>query len=110
MYIVASGAVTIHLPDKTTVELGTGEIFGEIAMVAGAEFEAKVTSLGYSRLLMLLEGDFDTLLQRDPALREKIDTVVKQRMRALEVWQEFQSGERQHEPLPELHPRASGAA
>ncbi len=103
MYIVASGAVTIHLPDKTTVELGTGEIFGEMAMVAGTEFEAKVTSLGYSRLLMLLEGDFDTLLKRDPALREKIDTVVKQRLRALEVWQEFQSGERQHEPLPELH-------
>lgn len=107
MYFVASGAVTIHLPDKTTVELGTGEIFGEMALVAGTAFEANVTSLGYSRLLMLLEGDFETLLARDPALREKIDTIVKQRMRALEVWQEFQSGERQHEPLPDLRPRAS---
>ncbi|MGB3288123.1 MAG: cation:proton antiporter [Burkholderiaceae bacterium] len=109
MYIVASGAVTILLPDQTTVELGTGEIFGEMAMVGGASFEAKVVSLGYSRLLMLLERDFDALLKRDPALREKIDTVVKQRLRALEVWQQFQSGERQHEPLPDLHGGASAS-
>ncbi|SHI06679.1 cation:proton antiporter [Pollutimonas bauzanensis] len=107
MYFVASGAVTIHLPDNTTVELGTGEMFGEMALVAGMEFEAKVTSMGYSRLLMLTEGDFDALLAGDQALREKIDAVVKQRLRALEVWQQFQSGERQHEPLPDLRPKAS---
>lgn len=104
MYFVASGAVTIHLPDNTAVELGTGEIFGEMALVTGTEFEARVTSLGYSRLLMLMEGDFDALREDDPVLREKIDTVVKQRMRALEVWQQFQSGERQHEPLPNVNP------
>ncbi|MDS1139524.1 cation:proton antiporter [Pusillimonas sp. SM2304] len=107
MYIVASGAVTLDLPDGTTVELGTGEIFGEMALLAGAEFEAKATSLGYSRLLMLLEGDFDTLLDRDPVLREKVETVARQRLRALEVWQEFESGQRQHEPLPDLSRRAS---
>ncbi len=107
MYFVASGAVTIHLPDNTTVELGTGEMFGEMALVAGMEFEAKVTSMGYSRLLMLTEGDFDALLAGDQALREKIDAVVKQRLRALEVWQQFQSGERQHEPLPDLRPKTS---
>ncbi len=107
MYFVASGAVTIHLPDHTTVELGTGEIFGAMALVTGTEFEAKVTSLGYSRLLMLTEGDFKALLAGDEALREKIDAVVRQRMRALEVWQQFQSGERQHEPLPDLRPSAS---
>src|SRR5690606_25652243 len=85
MYIVASGAVTLALPDQTTIELGTGEIFGEMALIGGTEFEAKATSQGYSRLLMLLEGDFDTLLDRDPALREKVEAVAKQRRRALEV-------------------------
>ncbi|HEY9279122.1 MAG TPA: cation:proton antiporter [Eoetvoesiella sp.] len=102
MYIVASGAVVIHLPDRTTVELGSGEIFGEVALFAGKEFVARVTSLGYSKLLMLLARDFDQLLARDPVLREKIEAVARQRLRALEVWQQFQSGERQHEPLPEL--------
>ncbi len=107
MYFVASGAVTIHLPDDTTVELGTGEIFGEMALGTGTEFEAKVTSLGYSRLLMLLESDFNDLRERDPVLREKIDLIIKQRLRALEVWRQFQSGERQHEALPDLSPKPS---
>jgi CPA1 family monovalent cation:H+ antiporter len=94
--------VLLHLPDQTTMELGTGEIFGEVALATGTDLAAKVTSLGYSRLLMLLEGDFDTVLARDEALREKIQAVVKQRQRAIEVWRQFQSGERQHEPLPDL--------
>src|SRR5690606_663521 len=102
MYIVASGAVTLHLPDGTTVELGTGEMFGEMALLTDTEFEAKATSLGYSRLLMLQEKDLNTLLDRDPVLRETVETIAKQRLRALTVWQEFQSGERQHEPLPDL--------
>jgi len=110
MYIVASGAVVIHLPDGSTVELGTGEIFGEIGLMSGEQFEAKATSLGYSRLLMLQEKDFDKLLDRDPVLRKKIEAVINQRLRALEVWREFQSGVRQHEPLPDLEPVAPGQA
>src|SRR5690606_23928645 len=53
MYIVASGAVTLHLPDATTVELGTGEMFGEMALLTDTDYEVRATSLGYSRLLML---------------------------------------------------------
>ncbi len=102
MYFVASGAVVIDLPDRTTIELGSGEFFGEVALIKSMEFEARVTSLGYSQLLMLQARDFNQLLERDPQLREKIEVVAKQRMRALEVWQQFQSGERQHEPLPDL--------
>lgn len=104
MYFVASGAVVLDLPDGTTAELGSGETFGEIALAAGTDFGARVRSLGYSRLLMLQERDFNALLKRDAVLREKIETVVRQRMRAMEVWQQFQSGERQHEPLPNLDP------
>ena len=110
MYFVASGAVTIHLRDNTTVELGTGEIFGEMSLATGTEFAARVNSLGYSRLLMLLERDFESVLQHHPNVREKIETVVKQRQRALTVWQEFESGERQHEPLPDLTPHMQSHA
>jgi CPA1 family monovalent cation:H+ antiporter len=35
---------------------------------------------------MLQEKDFDKLLDRDPVLREKIEAVISQRLRALEVW------------------------
>ena len=104
MYFVASGAVVLDLPDGTTAELGSGQIFGEMALVLGRDFQPRVRSLGYSRLLMLHERDFKRLLQNLPALREKIDAIVAQRLRAVEVWQQFQSGERQHEPLPPLRP------
>jgi CPA1 family monovalent cation:H+ antiporter len=102
MYFVASGAVVLDLPDGTTAELGSGQIFGEMALVMGQEFQARARSLGYSRLLMLQERDFRRLLQRLPGLQEKIDAIVRQRLRAVEVWQQFQTGERQHEPLPDL--------
>src|SRR5690606_26744532 len=102
MYFVASGAVVLDLPDGTTAELGSGQIFGEMALVMDQDFQARARSLGYSRLLMLQERDFKRLLQQYPMLREKIDQIVRQRLRAVEVWQQFESGERQHEPLPDL--------
>jgi CPA1 family monovalent cation:H+ antiporter len=98
MYIVASGAVSLLLPDRTSVELGTGEIFGEMALVTDTEFEAKATSRGYTRLLMLREKDLANVQNKYPALREKIESAVQQRRRALQVWQEFESGQRQYEP------------
>jgi CPA1 family monovalent cation:H+ antiporter len=110
MYFVASGAVVLDLPDGTTAELGSGQIFGEMALVLGHDFQPRVRSLGYSRLLMLHERDFKRLLQDLPALREKIDAIVAQRLRAVEVWQQFQSGERQHEPLPSLRPDAQSSS
>ena len=110
MYFVASGAVILDLPDGTTAELGSGQIFGEMAMAEGVDFEARAHSLGYSRLLLLQEKDFNALLEGNPTLREKIQAVVRQRMRAVEVWQQFQSGERQYEPLPDLSPHLPAAA
>ena len=102
MYFVASGAVVLDLPDGTTAELGSGQIFGEMALAMGDDFQARARSLGYSRLLMLQERDFKRLQQQYPMLREKIDLIVRQRQRAMEVWRQFVSGERQHEPLPDL--------
>ncbi len=87
LYIVASGAVKVLLPDATHIELGSGEFFGELYMLAKEKMdEFEVRSLGYSKLLCLPARDFEALLSRDPALRESIELVARQRMRALEVW------------------------
>ena len=56
-------------------------------MLAGEKMEDfEVRSLGYSKLLCLPARDFEALLSRDPVLRESIELVARQRMRALEVW------------------------
>ncbi|OWT74448.1 MULTISPECIES: cation:proton antiporter [unclassified Achromobacter] len=91
MCFVASGAVTVHLPDHTTVELGSGEFFGELALLGEQVMMPEVTSLGYSKLLMMSARDFRALLAGDPSLREGIEIVARQRMRAIEVWRQFSS-------------------
>lgn len=89
MCFVASGAVAVHLPDGTNIELGSGEFFGELALLGERQVNPDVTSLGYSKLLMLSARDFHALLARDDHLRERIQAVAKQRMRAIEVWKQF---------------------
>ncbi|AGF46596.1 CPA1 family monovalent cation:H+ antiporter [Candidatus Kinetoplastibacterium desouzaii TCC079E] len=84
MYFVASGAVAMHLPDNTVVELGSGEFFGELSLFGQAHLISKVTSLGYSKLLLLNSKDLRTFLSKDNDLREKIEHVAKQRILALQ--------------------------
>jgi CPA1 family monovalent cation:H+ antiporter len=91
LYIVASGAVTILLPDLTHVELGSGEFFGEMYLLnhdVPEDFE--VRSLGYSKILCLPAKDFDHLMAQDPTIKAAIELVAKQRLRALEVWRAHQ--------------------
>ncbi|MGE8620779.1 MAG: cyclic nucleotide-binding domain-containing protein, partial [Achromobacter spanius] len=86
---VASGAVAVHLPDNTLIELGSGEFFGELGLLGEQQITPEVTSLGYCKLLMLSSRDFHALLARDEHLRERIQVVAKQRLRAIEVWKQF---------------------
>lgn len=92
MCFVASGAVSVHLPDGTTVELGSGEFIGELALLGKQQVNPDVHSLGYSKLLMLSLRDFEALLARDADLRERIQAVARQRLRAIEVWEQFSRG------------------
>jgi CPA1 family monovalent cation:H+ antiporter len=106
LYIVASGAVKVRLPDGTHIELGSGEFFGELYIMAKEKLdEFEVRSLGYSKLLCLPIRDFEAMLSRDPALRESIELVAKQRMRALEVWRSQPTS--LPTPTPEATPPAA---
>jgi len=89
MCFVASGAVTVLLPDGTSIELGSGEFFGELALLGEEQLMPDVHSLGYSKLLMLSLRDFEALMARDSNLRERVQVVAKQRLRAIEVWKQF---------------------
>lgn len=95
MCFVASGAVVVHLPDGTEAELGNGEFFGELALLGHADLTPHVTSLGYTKLLFLTQRDFSALLAHDEELRDRIQVVARQRLRAVEVWRQFSS------PAPE---------
>lgn len=109
MCFVASGAVAVHLPDNTMIELGSGEFFGELGLLGEQQIAPEVTSLGYSKLLMLSSRDFHALLARDEHLRERIQVVAKQRLRAIEVWKQFSQANATAAPAPAQAPVPSPA-
>jgi len=100
LYIVASGAVMVLLPDGTHIELGSGEFFGELSLLSAVKIEGfEVRSLGYSKVLCLPAKGFSQLLEHDPVLREKIEQVAKQRLRAIEVWRATQANPAGESPV-----------
>jgi CPA1 family monovalent cation:H+ antiporter len=91
LYFVASGAVSVLLPDGTHIELGTGEFFGELYLLSQNRIGFEVRSMGYTKLLCLPARDFKALLSHDDDLRLRIESVAQQRLRAIEVWQKQQT-------------------
>ena len=79
MYVIASGAAAVLIPGKP-VELGSGEFFGELALLTGQPRNADVVSLGYCRLLELSSGDFQQLLAGDADLKRAIEAVAEERL------------------------------
>ena len=80
MYFIASGAVAVEVPGlDTAVRLGTGDFFGEMALVFDIPRNADVRSLGYCQLLVLEKRDFSRLYLEDPEMRTQINAVASQR-------------------------------
>ncbi len=78
MYFIANGAVRVVLPDHD-VTLGSGDFFGELALITDQPRNADVEAIGFSTILALKRRDFTTFLKRNPDLRNKIRKVAAQR-------------------------------
>jgi CPA1 family monovalent cation:H+ antiporter len=78
MYFIASGAVRVAV--APSVELGSGDFFGELALLTGQPRNADVVALGYCKLLALKARDFDRLLSQDAGLKARIEQVAKERL------------------------------
>jgi CPA1 family monovalent cation:H+ antiporter len=79
MFFIASGAVRLPIPGGD-VELGSGDFFGELALITGRPRVTDVISLGFCQLLELGAQDFRALLAGDPALKAQIESVANQRL------------------------------
>jgi CPA1 family monovalent cation:H+ antiporter len=80
MYFIASGAVRVLL-EREEVELGSGDFFGELALLTGQPRVADVLAMGYCQLLALKARDFQRLLQQDAGLKARIEDVAKERLK-----------------------------
>jgi CPA1 family monovalent cation:H+ antiporter len=79
MYFISSGAVEVRIA-PSPVQLGSGDFFGELALLVADRRNADVVSLGYCQLLSLGARDIDRLFGSQPALRQRIEAVARTRV------------------------------
>jgi len=80
MFFLASGAVRLSLPSGEAIELGSGEFFGELALITGRPRSTDVIALGFCQLLELREADFRRLLAEDAQMKAHIEGIAQQRL------------------------------
>jgi monovalent cation:H+ antiporter, CPA1 family len=81
VYFIASGAVEVRLPGRR-IRLGSGEFFGEMALLSGRPRLADVVALTYCRLLVLRKIDFERFLAANPDARSAINRIAEERLSA----------------------------
>jgi len=83
MFMISSGAVEVVLPNDR-IRLGSGDFFGEMALLSGHRRQADVVALGYCRVLVLTAADFQRFLRDYPRAKAEIDRIADERARANE--------------------------
>ncbi len=81
VFFIASGAAEVVLPGRR-IPLGSGDVFGEMALLTGEPRQADVRALTYCRLLVLRKADFDRFMRDNRDVRLKISQIAKTRLSA----------------------------
>src|SRR5947209_240348 len=81
VFFIASGAVEVRLPARR-VRLGSGEFFGEMALLSGRPRQADVFALTYCRLLLLRKADLERFLAANPEAKAEINRIAEARLSA----------------------------
>ena len=82
MYIVVDGRVRVHNGDVTLNYLGTGDVFGELAVLASEPRSASVTAEDDSLLLRLEQYELYELLEYRSEVAQGIIQVLTRHLRA----------------------------
>ena len=69
----------MRLPARR-IRLGSGEFFGEMALLSGRRRQADVFALTYCRLLVLQKADFERFLAANPEARAAINHIAQARL------------------------------
>lgn len=79
MYFISSGAVRVELGEDEA-RLGSGDFFGELALVTDQPRNADVVALCYCELLVLAREDFESVMADDQTLRDAIRRTAAERL------------------------------
>ncbi|MGC2415890.1 MAG: cation:proton antiporter [Stellaceae bacterium] len=78
VFFIASGAVEVIL-QKRRVRLGSGEFFGELALLSGRPRQSDVVALTYCQLLVLRRADFERFIAANPEAKATINRIAEAR-------------------------------
>jgi CPA1 family monovalent cation:H+ antiporter len=81
VFFIASGAAEVVMPGRR-IPLGSGDVFGEMALLSGAPRQADVRAVTYCRLLVLRKADFDRFMRDNRDVRLKIYEIAQTRTSA----------------------------
>jgi CheY-like chemotaxis protein len=86
MYIIISGAVDIIIQDndgneQVVASSGSGDYFGEMALLTGEPRSATVRTTEPSEMFLLMQKDFDVILEKFPSISLSMSKVVSKRLR-----------------------------
>ena len=77
-YFIASGAAEVVFPGRR-IPLGSGDLFGEMALLTGMTRQADVVAMTYCRLLVLRKLDFDRFMDDNRDIRLVIHKIAASR-------------------------------
>jgi monovalent cation:H+ antiporter, CPA1 family len=77
-YFIASGAAEVVFPGRR-IPLGSGDLFGEMALLTGMTRQADVVAMTYCRLLVLRKIDFDRFMKDNRDIRFAIQKIAATR-------------------------------
>jgi CRP-like cAMP-binding protein len=86
MYIIISGKVDIRISSKdsakeqTVATLGSGDYFGEMALLTGETRSASVVAVEPCEMFMLYKNDFDVILEKYPSISLSMGKIVSKRL------------------------------
>ena len=83
-FLIVEGRVRIERGGRTVRTLGPGEFLGEIALIDKGRTTATATTEGPAKLFVLAHREFNSLLDRSPAIRLEVMTALAERVRQLE--------------------------
>ncbi len=77
--IILSGAADVNADHQTIATLGPGDVFGEMAIVAGTKRNADVIATSPMVLASMMVWDFREMVNNHTELKDRLDRLVAQR-------------------------------
>ncbi|HQU72314.1 MAG TPA: cyclic nucleotide-binding domain-containing protein [Calditrichia bacterium] len=86
MYIIISGNVKVVVvtedgEENVVANLGSGDYFGEMALLTGEPRSASVITTEPSEMFILNKADFDVIIERFPSITLSMSKIMSQRLR-----------------------------